>query len=530
MNGLDPSCVRLTSLPHTSRLFEDFSYHFERVARFYAHNPHDPEAVRAAAAGIDYPDDRRAAIVAALRRQNGDSESLDLLSKPGTVAVVTGQQVGLFSGPAYTIYKALTAAKVAAQLTEQGIPAVPVFWLATEDHDFAEVDHAWTFDASTQPMVLRAESDAGGSQRPVGTIALDRVPVLALRESLAGFPFGSEVADLVESAYPAGVPMGTAFQNLLKSLLSKFGLLFLDPLAEDIRDICAPFLRQAALNGAGLKTRIEQQNHELIEAGYHAQVHVEAQTSLLFLIEGGRRTQLKFQNGEYVSPRGTRYTAAQLAERGSQLSPNALLRPVMQDFMLPTVMYVGGPAELAYLAQAKVLYDDLLGRMPVAMHRSGFTLLDARAKKLITRYQLVWPSIYEGEEGIRAAIGARLVPPQVQQALAQSHRDVEAAIARVGSALSGFDATLAAALEKSHAKIAYQLTRIERKTERESLRRDARAGEEAHYLGGLLYPNKHLQERLYTILPFLAKHGFDLFDVIYDNIRLDCPDHQVLVV
>src|SRR6185437_16026278 len=136
---MQPACIRHTDLPGTSQLFADFSYHFDRVASFYQHDPHDPQSFEHAAAQIQYPDDRRAAMVQTLRAQNGDSESLRRLAQPGTVAVVTGQQLGLFSGPAYTIYKALTAVKLARELTAQGIAAVPVFWLATEDHDFAEV-------------------------------------------------------------------------------------------------------------------------------------------------------------------------------------------------------------------------------------------------------------------------------------------------------------------------------------------------------------------------------------------------------
>src|SRR5512141_2593689 len=157
---MQPACIRHTDLPGTSRLFADFAYHFDRVARFYQHDPHDPESFQRASAQSPYPDDRRAAMVEALRAQNGDSEALKRLAQPGTVAVVTGQQVGLFSGPAYTIYKAIAAAHVARQLTARGIPAVPVFWLATEDHDFAEVNHTWVFGASDEPVAVRVEAPA----------------------------------------------------------------------------------------------------------------------------------------------------------------------------------------------------------------------------------------------------------------------------------------------------------------------------------------------------------------------------------
>src|SRR5258708_36185045 len=143
---MEPSCVRQNAIPGTSRLFLDYLYNFDRVGRFYGQESWDPEHIAAAASQMEFPAARRGQIVAALREQNGDSPALDKLALPGTVAVVTGQQVGFLSGPAYTIFKALTAVKLAARLNEQGIPAVPVFWLATEDHDLAEVYRAWVFD------------------------------------------------------------------------------------------------------------------------------------------------------------------------------------------------------------------------------------------------------------------------------------------------------------------------------------------------------------------------------------------------
>src|SRR6185369_14385685 len=140
------TCVRQSDLPNTTRLFADVLYHPDRTAPFYQHPIRDLEAFQRAASQIDLPADRRAALIDALRVQNPESPSLQRLAQPGTVAVVTGQQVGLFSGPCYTIYKVLHAVKLAAWLSENGVPAVPLFWLATEDHDFAEVNHTWVFD------------------------------------------------------------------------------------------------------------------------------------------------------------------------------------------------------------------------------------------------------------------------------------------------------------------------------------------------------------------------------------------------
>ena len=377
---MEPACIRHTELPGTSRLFADFTYHFDRVARFYRHDPHNPASLIAAARELDYPEERRQAIVRNLAAQNGQSESLSRLAQPGTVAVVTGQQVGLFSGPAYTIYKALTAARLASELTARGIQAVPVFWLATEDHDFDEVNHAWVFDASRTPVQVRVDGrvDSNGRQRPVGGITLDRPPVNELTRSLDGFPHAEELAAVVKEAYPSGVTMGAGFRALLAKLLGRLGILFLDPLDPAVREIGAPLVAEALSAAPELKARLLQRNRDLADAGYHAQVHLEEKTSLFFLLEKGERIPLRRKDSEF----------SELRDRAAEVSPNALLRPVMQDYLLPTAAYIGGPAELAYLAQAQVLYDRLLGRMPVAIARTGFTLLDSRATKLLDRYKL----------------------------------------------------------------------------------------------------------------------------------------------
>jgi len=522
-NGfMQPACIRHTDLPGTSQLFADLAYHFDRVAHFYQHDPHDPESFERAAAQIQYPDDRRTAMVAALKAQNGDSESLRRLAQPGTVAVVTGQQVGLFSGPAYTIYKAMAAAQVARQLTARGIPAVPVFWLATEDHDFAEVNHAWVFGASGEPAALRVDApkEFAGKPKPVGGIPLANPPLHELRAALAGLPFTDEVMGIVDQAYRPRATMGSSFRALLKTLLAKLDLIYLDPLDPAVRKIGAPFLTQALAAVPDLKAGFLARNKELTDAGYHAQVHVDAKTSLFFLLEKDERATLRRKDSDY----------AELAARAEQVSPNALLRPVWQDYLLPTVAYVGGPGELAYLAQSQVAYELLLGRMPVAMSRSGFTILDARSQKLLDRYRMTVTQVMTNEGALKDRIAQSLVPEAVSKSLETTTAEVTRQVDRLQSSLQAFDPTLAASAAKSRAKILYQLEKLGRKTARETLRRDDRAQSDARHLAAMLYPHKHPQERFYSILPFLAQHGLDLIDRLYDAVDPMCPDHRVYTI
>jgi bacillithiol biosynthesis cysteine-adding enzyme BshC len=521
------TCVRQTELPHTTALAADTFYHPDKLTAFYRHPLRDLDAFRAAAAEIQFSDERRAAVVAALRKYNPGSAALDRLAQPGTVVVATGQQVGLFSGPAYTIFKALHAVRLAAWLTEQGIPAVPIFWVATEDHDFAEVNHVWVFDSAHHPLKLEMHRSA--SAQPVGTVTLAAPPVNELRAALRSMPLGDEVADLVEECYRGGSTMGGAFGELMRALLRHFDLPQLDPMMPEFRELAAPALRAAVEGHAELTERVLARNRELTGAGYHAQVHVEEQTSLVFLLENGKRLGLR-RTGREFGHNGRQFSTEELADRAASLSPNALLRPVVQDSILPTAASIMGAAEAAYMAQSEVLYNAILGRMPVVVPRTGFTILDQHSAKLMGRYGLGLPDFFAGEDALRERIAARLVPPALDAGLSEAGKTVERAIERLRGELSAFDPTLAGALDKSKRKIAHQISKIQGKAGREAMRRSDRATGDAASLYGLIFPERHLQERLYSILPFLAKHGLDLVDHLYDAIELECPDHRMMIV
>ncbi|HLH44671.1 MAG TPA: bacillithiol biosynthesis cysteine-adding enzyme BshC [Bryobacteraceae bacterium] len=502
-------------------MFADFSYHYERVSRFYRHNPHDPSSFAAAAKEIEYPDERRFALVRALEAQNGDSENLRRLAQPGTVAVVTGQQVGIFGGPAYTVYKAVSAVRLARDLSAQGIPAVPLFWLASEDHDFAEAASIWTFGPSQEPVRLSVHApEANGRPRPVGSIRLPKPPTEELRKSLAAFPDGERVSALVEEAYRPGVTMAEGFRALLRAILPKAGLIPLDPLDPKIRSLSAPLVSKALGAAGELKARLLERNRDLTASGYHAQVHLEPKTSLFFLLENGERAPLRLKDSEFDK----------LRERAADISPNALLRPVMQDYLLPTVAYIGGPAELAYFAQSQVIYERLLGRMPVVQSRCGFTLLDQRAAKLLDRYQLAFPEALAHEQALKQEFARALVPETVERAFEETSREIQSLLGGLEVELERFDHTLGAAFAKSRAKMLYQVEKLRRKTGREAMRRNERAASDARFLHNLIFPHRHLQERFYSILPFLAKHGVDMVDRLLSASGSDCPDHRILIL
>ncbi len=525
---MECSCVRHTDVPGTSKLFADLIYHFDRVQDLYPYRPNDIRSLEAAAR-FEFPDDRRAALIRALTPLNEGNPSLDRLAQPGTVAIVTGQQVGLFSGPAYSVYKALTAIKAASELTLRGTPAVPVFWLATEDHDFAEIDHAWVFGADHQPVKLQSHAGADTGARPVGGIALGDIPLEELRAALAGLPYAAEAVAMVERAYRPGETMGSSFARLIKELFEPYGLLLIDPMEPALREIAAPLLREAVERMPELCDALMARSKELADRGYHAQVLVDKSTSLVFLLQNGHRVALRRSDGAFTASH-LKLTAQELAARGADLSPNALLRPVMQDYLLPTAAYIGGPAELAYLAQSQVLYRKLLGRQPASFPRAFFTLVDERSHKHMVRYGLNPTDLFAGEQSLHDTIARKLVPQQLRARLDSTQAAFTSSLDALKSDLDRFDVSLASALGTSRRKIEFQMGKIARKTAAQIMARDEKAVRDARSLNGLAFPEKHLQERLYSIVPFIAKFGPGVVDELYSAVRIECPDHQFVVV
>jgi bacillithiol biosynthesis cysteine-adding enzyme BshC len=519
MKAVGPNCLRHTELPGASPLFTDLLYDFGRVDRFYEYDPSRAQSLLRSAANVSFPDGRRAAITQILRRQNGDVPALDLLRQPGAVAVVTGQQAGLFGGPCYTVYKALTAVALAARLRAAGVSAVPVFWMATEDHDFAEVNHCWVFGERNSPVRLEIAGPAVPNV-PVGGIPVGRAPVDELRAALAGFPYVDDVLAAVSESYAPGQTFGSAFRALLKRILQDGDLLFFDPMDPGARELAAPLMARAVENGTALVDAVLQRNRELQQAGYHQQVRVDPRNAFFFLLQDGQRLALRWDGGEYAAG-ARKLPPAELATRSDELSPNALLRPVMQDYLFPTAAYVGGPAELAYFAQNQVVYRALDVRLPLVVPRASATILDARAEDLLARHRLRLPDLFQSQDRVKELMAPRFVPAPLSTEIGETRL----AVARLFERAALADAR---SLAKSRSKIEYQLAKVERRIACDAMESEGRVSRNVSEVCNLVYPCGHMQERFYAILPFLARCGLGLIGKLKNEIKAPGGTHQIL--
>jgi bacillithiol biosynthesis cysteine-adding enzyme BshC len=545
--SMKSQCLPFTQIPHTTRLFLDYLSYTPSVRGFYPRSPIFSEWVNDESQRVVYDAARRGKVSEILERQNrawgASSKTLANIErlKRGALAAVTGQQVGLFGGPLFSIFKALTAVKLAEEATAVGVECVPVFWLATEDHDLAEVNHASLLSEHGLPERLAVESQAFAGHAvddaPVGTVKFgpEIEPVVERASALLG---DSEVATWLRKAYRPGESLGSAFALLFARLFADWGVILLDPAEKDFHDLAKPLFRAAIERVSELDEALLARGKALETAGYHQQVKVTSATTLLFEVKNGTRTVVRRRSngadgGEFAVGE-ERSSSKELVERIEEapetFSPNALFRPVVQDFLLPTLVYTGGAAEVAYFAQAAVVYEKLLGRVTPILPRFSATLLDAKAERILTRYQLSLPEVFNGPEKVREVIAARSLPSDLQARFSEAYASVEQSMTALRESIGKLDSTLIDTAESTRSSISHQIDRLRARVARAEQQRNEVITRHADALSHALFPNKVLQEREVAGVSFVARYGPELLANLYEHVRPDCHDHQVIEV
>jgi bacillithiol biosynthesis cysteine-adding enzyme BshC len=535
-------CLAFTQIPHSTRLFLDYLSYTPSVRDFYPRSPIFSEWVKDESQRVVYDSARRGTVSEILERQNrawgASSKTMANIERlrRGALAAVTGQQVGLFGGPLFSIFKALTAVKLAEEATAAGVECVPIFWLATEDHDLAEVNHVAFALEHGAPELLAVESH-GVVDAPVGAVKFGREiePVVKHAAALLG---DSEVTTWLREAYRPGETLGSAFALLFARLFADWGVILLDPADKDFHELAKPLFGAAVERASELDEALLARGKALEVAGYHQQVKVTSASTLLFEVKNGARTVVRRKNngvngGEFLVGED-RVSSKELVDRIEQapekFNPNALFRPVVQDYLLPTLVYTGGPAEVAYFAQAAVVYEKLLGRVTPILPRFSATLLEAKPERILTRYQLGLPDVLLGPEKLREAIAARSLPSDLQARFSEAYASAEKTMAAVRESIGKLDSTLIGAADRVRTRLWYQINRLHRRASRAELLRNEVITRHADALSDALFPHKALQEREVAGVSFVARYGTELLANLYQKIHPDCHDHQVIEV
>ena len=533
-------CLPFSQIPHTTRLFADFLSGSSKVQQFYPRSAYFNQWFKDEASALRYETERRQRVSVILERQNrewGASEkTLENIGRlrAGAAAVVTGQQVGLFGGPLFAIFKALTAVKLADQATRAGVDCVPVFWLATEDHDLAEVNQVSIpgADGSLQKLTVPTE---GALAAPVGMVRFGP-EVQAAVEAAAGWLGSSAISDFLREAYRPGESFGSAFARLFAKLFADWGVILLDAADRELHQIAEPVYRAAIERAAELDEALLVRGKALEAAGYHQQVKVTPSSTLVFMLRNGARVPVHRRvNGQGSAEfliEEERVSQEELLDRlalsPEDFSANVLLRPVIQDYLLPTLAYTGGSAEVAYFAQVGVVYEALLGRVTPIVPRLSATIIEPKPKGLLERYGLRLPDLFQGPESLRELMASRTLPKELQSAFDQAEGSLEKSLAAIREGLARLDTTLVDSATNAASKMQHQLAQLRARAARAELRQTEVLGRHADLLCNALYPNKTLQEREVAGIYFVARYEVEFLRGVNETIHTDCVDHQVI--
>jgi bacillithiol biosynthesis cysteine-adding enzyme BshC len=541
--------VDLRRLPWVRRLALDYAFDHGRVADFFNGNPADPGAWERAILAARQHERRRgevAALLVAQHERRGASAdaivSAGRLADPHSVAIVTGQQAGLFGGPLFTFLKALTAIRLARRIgDEHGVPVVPIFWIDAEDHDWDEVRSCGVLDGELALREIGAPAPEGAGEWPVGSLrwtgAVEEA-IARLAETLPATEFTGWTLDLVRQAYAPGRTVSESFARLLDAVLGPQGLVVFDASDREAKRFAADVFAAELEHPGRSALAAARAGASLVERGYHMQVVPHEGSAALFLLDG-RRHPIRFDGGSFIvegggSERGARVGTADLIDRARRdpqaFSPNVLLRPIVQDTLFPTACYVTGPNELAYLAQLRGVYEAFGVPMPLLQPRASATLLDAAGVRFLTRHRLPLEHLQAQDEHALNELLRTLLPPSVERSIAAAREQVAASMAAVVAAVPAIDPTLEGRAKSALGRMEHELSTLHAKILQAAKRRDETLRRQFVHVQAQAFPQGHPQERAVGGISFLNRYGPALVTRLLEELPVDSGTHWIVTI
>ena len=537
--------IAAAQVPGFSRFYLDYLENFDQLASFYAVDYRASAALLAHAERVSQRDYPRAALTRILRRQNEQyqagkktAQEIELFQKPDTVAVVTGQQTGLFGGPLLTIYKALTAAKLAERLqARRGKPVVTIFWLASDDDDVVEADQCGVFDRNNDYRLLTSGFGQGARQPLSQVVFDDRINACrsTLNELLPDSEFKPALLEKLGKCFYSGGRLAEAFASWLQALSTEFGLIVLDPSDAEIKRLIAPVFAKEISELSPSTAATLKAIAQLEKMGHSPQVPLRDGRLNVFYINGGQRHTLEFSGSHFRSTDGA-FSFSQtelltaLEKTPERFSPNVILRPVIQDFLLPTVAYIGGPAEVAYFAEHRGVYEAFGVPMPAIYPRKSLTLLEKRVERTMEKYGLTIHDLWKPIEPKISELAKNEAPAGLFEPVSAARDELTRELQTLRERVAKLDPTLEGFVDSTAGKILHQLDGLDKKLTQAVKRQNETLTGQLHKASAAVFPGGHLQERALSLLPFLNKHSDGLIRQIYEALDLGDYEHQVVAI
>lgn len=536
-------------VPGLNALYKDYIKNFELVKDYYEYNYQTTEDFLKCIEDKEktYPSGKvnRTELANILIRQNkffnsADKtyENLESLKDENTFAVVTGQQVGILSGPLYTIYKALNTIQLAEKLSKElpDYKFIPVFWLEADDHDFLEINNLNILNKDNELVNLRYFE--GGAEhekylKPATTILIDEnfeTLIKQLEENLNHTDFTEAIFDYIRRSYRLGIDLKTAFARFLNYLFENSGLIFFDPTDPEIKKFLIPLIEKE-LNTFPKVCEIVIDTSAQLEHNYEPQIKPKAinlfynHNENRYLIEprddnslGLKNSRQKFEKSELVDSLSLNY---------SNFSSNVITRPIFQDFILPTVAYVGGPSEISYFAQLKNVYEYFNVKMPVIYPRTSVTLLESKSIQFFKKYDIELSEIFN-QEAVNEKILGKTSEINLEELFNEYIDEMNSLNYSFEKELSKVDKNLVNNFKNRNQKNFETLQMLKQKFIDSQINQNETVFTKMKGIYNNIYPESKLQERILNITYFVNKYGMELMKLLKEKIDISEFNHQFI--
>lgn len=538
--------INFSNIPANQNLFLDFIEEFDNVAKFYSKNFRDKDNyIKHFNRLIQQDRSHRNKLTQIIKNQYSTKKvsketeaNIEQLDSPKTIAVITGQQLGLFGGPLYTIYKTITAIKFCKKLKEDypEFNFVPIFWLEGDDHDYDEVR---TISLLNNENILTDISYNDGIEEEtnrgsIGKLKFNENINLVfeeLQKTLRETEFKASLIDFLKTIYSPGKTFLESFSELLFNLFDQHGLIIFNPIDDEVKKLLTPIFRKAITDFQYHSTALVERSAELEEV-YHAQVKVKA-INLFYLDEKERLLIEPTETGE-LRLKGKRKKFSfeeilnQIENTPEKFSPNVLLRPICQDFLFSTGFYIAGPGEISYFAQVNPLYEFFSIEEPFIYPRASATIVEQGVNQVLTKHNLSILEIFVEEKELIDKIVRASSELNIEQLFSSANENINNVFKDVSEKIILIDKTLGDLSEKSLQRIQQTLDYLKQKATEAEKRKYETSIRQLSKVQNILYPKNNLQEREINFIYFVNKYGMDFLKWLYDNLTIDKFHHQIL--
>ncbi len=522
-----------------TQLFRDFLAGSPKAKQFFA--SHDLPKVCKAIDQTEYQRERMTDILIRQNRAFGTSQkvlkNIERLRNPQAVTLFCGQQAGLMSGPLLTLIKAIGVVKAARLYEAQlGRPVIPIFWIAADDHDFAEINHIWLLNRQSEPV--RVGYDAPPTiELPASEILLENAEELekmkqAMRDVLGESDFTIDLYDLVNTAYAPSETLVTSFAKFMARLTQETELAYFSPGDDDVKDVAKPFFLSLIDKRDEVRNTIKGTNEKLVQSGYHRQVEKDEANCHLFYHEGGRKPIVR--GGDDFIAGDQRFTLTELTDKINEhpalFSTDVMSRAILQSFLFPVVSQKGGPSEIAYLAQVNPLFALFDLPTPVYRHRPSATLVERRIASMMQEYDIKFADMSGDKEQIVNRVLHATFPDDIGRLFERFREDLKTRFEVFSQKSLAFDPSMEESAKQTQGKIDFALGAFESKLFAAHKKRSKETRERIYRIANSLYPNRNFQERSINISYFIAKYGLGVVSLIVDNLDSEEAKHQLIYI